>query len=105
MCLPQRRKDRDVFKVSAYTIKLVQFGHAVQETKMDSTTILRNPPHLLESCGDNKKVCFIQKLVRLRPFDYRGAIFRSSLPSGAVFNYKHQATIPYDLTIKRSMIT
>ena len=45
MCLPQRRKDRDVFKVSAYTIKLVQFGHAVQETKMDSTTILRNPPH------------------------------------------------------------
>ena len=110
MCLLQRRKDRDVFKVCAYTTNLVQFGHEVQETKMD-TTILRNPPHSLglsgpwidilrefqsafnpssiESCGDNKKVCCIQKLVRLRPFDYRGALFRSSLPSGAVLYYKH----------------
>ena len=94
MCLLQRRKDRDVFKVSAYTTKLVQFGHEVQETKMD-TTILRNPSHSLESCGDNKKVCCIQKLVRLRPFDYRGAIFRSSLPSGAVSQQ-------YDLATKRS---
>ena len=90
MCLLQRRKDRDVFKVSAYTTNLVQFGHEVQETKMDKT-ILRNPSHSLESCSDNKKVCCIQKLVRLRPFDYRGALFRSSLPSGAVlYYYKHQ---------------
>ena len=88
MCLLQRRKDRDVFKVSAYTTNLVQFGHEVQETKMDKT-ILRNPSHSLESCSDNKKVCCIQKLVRLRPFDYRGALFRSSLPSGAVLYYKH----------------
>ena len=98
MCLLQRRKDRDVFKVSAYTTKLVQFGHEVQETKMD-TTILRNPSHSLESCGDNKKVCCIQKLVRLRPFDYRGALFRSSLPSGAVLHHEPQQ---YDLATKRS---
>ena len=121
MCLLQRRKDRDVFKVCAYTTNLVQFGHEVQETKMDKT-ILRNPPHSLglsgpwidilrefqtafnpssiESCGDNKKVCCIQKLVRLRPFDYRGALFRSSLPSGAVLYYKQPEPLQYDLATK-----
>ena len=104
----KEEKTEMCLKCGAYTTNLVQFGHEVQETKMD-TTLLRNPPNSLglsgpwinilkefqgafnpssiESCGDNKKVCCIQKLVRLRPFDYRGALFRSSLPSGAVFYY------------------
>ena len=84
----KEEKTEMCLKCGAYTTNLVQFGHEVQETKMDKT-ILRNPSHSLESCSDNKKVCCIQKLVRLRPFDYRGALFRSSLPSGAVLYYKH----------------
>ena len=106
----KEEKTEMCLKCGAYTTNLVQFGHEVQETKMD-TTLLINPPNSLglsgpwinilkefqgafnpssiESCGDNKKVCCIQKLVRLRPFDYRGALFRSSLPSGAVLYYKH----------------